>query len=243
MTTFPVSFFSRLAGSTMPLSLLVIDDDRRLQSLLSEYLAENDVLTESAHDGPSGLLALGRGSFDAVILDIMMPGPSGLEVLRKLRETSAVPVIMLTAKGDETDRVVGLELGADDYLSKPFSPRELLARVRAVLRRGKAAELGGFARIGDVEIDRGKRQVKVAGQPVDLTALEFDLLAVLVDRPGRVIGRTMLWELAGRGDTIVSDRALDVHISHLRKKLREDERESRLIVTVRGVGYMLASSS
>jgi DNA-binding response OmpR family regulator len=241
MTTFPVSFFARLAHPAMPLSLLVVDDDRRLQALLSEYLAENDVLTESAHDGPSGLLALARGSFDAVILDIMMPGPSGLEVLRKVRESSAVPVIMLTAKGDETDRVVGLELGADDYLAKPFSPRELLARVRAVLRRGKAAELGGFARFGDVEIDRTRRQVKVGGSPVDLTALEFDLLAVLVDRPGRVIGRTTLWELAGRGDTTVSERALDVHISHLRKKLREDERESRLIVTVRGVGYMLAA--
>jgi len=240
---FGVSFFERLAQPLMPLSLLVIDDDRRLQALLSEYLAENDVLTESAHDGPTGLLALGRGTFDAVVLDIMMPGPSGLEVLRKLRETSAVPVIMLTAKGDETDRVVGLELGADDYLSKPFSPRELLARVRAVLRRGRAAELGGFSRVGDVELDRTRRQVKVAGTPIELTALEFDLLAVLVDRPGRVIGRTTLWELAGRGDTTVSERALDVHISHLRKKLREDERESRLIVTVRGVGYMLAAGS
>jgi two-component system, OmpR family, response regulator len=227
----------------MPLHVLLIDDDQRLRRLLGEYLAENDVLAEGADDGPSGLSMLANGSYDAVVLDIMMPGMNGLAVLQKLRESSAIPVLMLTAKGDETDRVVGLELGADDYLSKPFSPRELLARLRAVLRRGKAGALGAWQRIGDVEVALDTRQVRVSGEPVELTALEFDLLAALLQRPGRVISRNTLWELVGRGDTVVSDRALDVHISHLRKKLRDQQRVPRLLQTVRGLGYMLTQQA
>lgn len=222
----------------MPIRLLLIDDDARLRSLLRDYLAGSEVAADEAADGSIGLQMIRTGSYDAIVLDIMMPGMSGIDVLRKLRQTSEVPVLMLTAKGDETDRVVGLELGADDYLSKPFSPRELLARVRAVLRRGRAQPLGQWQKVDDVEFSRETRQVRVAGDPVELTALEFELLIALYDRKGRVLSREALWELVGRGDTVVSERALDVHLSHLRRKLRDHEREPRLIQTVRGVGYL-----
>jgi DNA-binding response OmpR family regulator len=223
----------------MPLRVLIIDDDRRLFELLSSFLEQNDVVCTGAGDGQSGLSQLSQGAFDAVFLDVMMPGQDGLSVLRRLRERSSIPVIMLTAKGDETDRVVGLELGADDYLSKPFSPRELLARLRAVLRRGQAGPLGQRLKIDDVEVDVTARRVSVAGQSVDLTGVEFDLLVALASRPGRVVPRVALLELAGRDDVAVGERAVDVHISHLRKKLGDQERPQKLIQTVRGVGYVL----
>jgi two-component system, OmpR family, response regulator len=226
----------------MPLRVLIIDDDRRLYELLAAYLRENDVLSEHAADGPAGLAALPSGGFDSVILDIMMPGMDGLSVLRKIREGSGIPVLMLTAKGDETDRVVGLELGADDYLTKPFSPRELLARIKAVLRRGQANEVGSWLKIADVELHRQSREVKVRGERVELTGLEFDFLAALMERPGRVVSRAALLDHAGRMDTLVNDRAVDVHISHLRRKLHDQERQPRLIQTVRGVGYVLGRS-
>lgn len=227
----------------MALRVLLIDDDVRLRDLLTEYLSQNDVITETAGDGATGLALQRRSDFDAVILDIMMPGMDGLSVLRRLRESSAVPVIMLTAKGDEADRVVGLELGADDYLSKPFSPRELLARIRAVLRRGRSAKLGATLRVADVELSVESRLVRARGQAVELTGIEFELLRVLLERPGRVLSRGTLWTLAGRDDAAVGERAVDVHISHLRKKLLDHERTPRLIQTVRGVGYVLGSSS
>lgn len=223
----------------MPLRILIVDDDRRLFELLSEYLAQNDVLSAYAGDGAQCLAALPSGGFDAVILDIMMPGLDGLSVLRRIREKSGIPVLMLTAKGDETDRVVGLELGADDYLCKPFSPRELLARIKAVLRRGLPQEVGSWLKVADVEIHRSSREVKVAGARIELTGLEFDLLLALMERPGRVVSRTALLDHAGRSDTLVGDRAVDVHISHLRKKLFDHRRIPRLIQTVRGVGYVL----
>lgn len=226
----------------MTLRVLLIDDDVRLRQLLAEYLAQNDVLSESAEDGRMGLALERQGDFDAVILDIMMPGMDGLSVLRKLREASPVPVIMLTAKGDEADRVVGLELGADDYLSKPFSPRELLARIRAVLRRGRGSELATVLRVADIELKADSRQVRAGKQTVELTGIEFDLLRVLMERPGRVISRESLWSLAGRDDTAVSERAVDVHISHLRRKLFDHERSPRLIQTVRGVGYVFGGT-
>jgi len=182
---------------------------------------------------------LGQGAFDAVFLDVMMPGQDGLSVLRKIRERSAIPVIMLTAKGDETDRVVGLELGADDYLAKPFSPRELLARLRAVLRRGQTGVLGQRLKVDDLEVDVTARRVTLGGSNVELTGVEFDLLVALLRRPGRVVPRSALLELAGRDDVTVGERAVDVHISHLRKKLNDQGRERRLIQTVRGMGYVL----
>jgi len=222
----------------MALHVLIVDDDTRLFELLDSYLGQNDVTARSAPDGQTALRLLAQHSVDAVLLDVMMPGMDGLNVLRKIRETSQVPVIMLTAKGDETDRVVGLELGADDYLPKPFSPRELLARLRAVVRRTQAhGERRQFV-VSGVRVDLESRRVERDGRSLDLTGLEFDLLVALMQRAGRVVARTSLLELAGRNDVSVSDRAVDVHVSHLRRKLGDDP--PRLICTVRGVGYMFA---
>jgi two-component system, OmpR family, response regulator len=220
------------------LSVLVVDDDERLYELLRAYFEQNGIGSVHASDGRRALALLEQGPFDAVLLDIMMPGPDGLSVLGKIREKSRVPVIMLTAKGDETDRVVGLELGADDYLTKPFSPRELLARLKAVLRRMQPGFEQERLSVGPVLLELGSRRVSVSGRDVELTGLEFDLLAALMRRPGQVVPRSRLLELAGRGDTLVSDRAVDVHISHLRKKLGDDP--PQLIKTVRGVGYVIS---
>ena len=232
---------SLLDSGRVALRVLCIDDDVRLFDLLASYLGENGVHLEHAADGRKGLAALERGVFDAVLLDVMMPGIDGLEVCRRIREKSRIPVIMLTARGDETDRVVGLELGADDYVPKPFSPRELLARLRAVLRRTAAGGGEPPLVVGNVSVDLGAREVRVGGgAAVELTALEFDLLVALARRPGRVVPREVLLEEAGRGDVTVSDRTVDVHVSHLRRKLGDDPRAPRLIKTVRGVGYVLA---
>jgi two-component system, OmpR family, response regulator len=223
--------------------VLIIDDDARLFELLSGYLSENGVDSTHAPDGPRGLGELDRNGYDAVLLDVMMPGLDGLQVLRRIRERHRVPVIMLTAKGDETDRVVGLELGADDYLPKPFSPRELLARVRAVLRRANPDTLDDKLSAPGLVVDVPGRSVQADGQSVDLTGLEFDLLVALMRRAGRVVPRTSLLEEAGRTDVTVSERTIDVHISHLRKKIGDKNREPPLIRTVRGVGYVFAKET
>ncbi|WP_394829894.1 response regulator transcription factor [Pendulispora albinea] len=224
----------------MPTRVLLIDDDVRLYELLASYLEQNGFTVTAVSDGPQGLAALAAGTFDAVLLDVMMPGMDGLEVLRRIREKNRIPVLMLTAKGDETDRVVGLEIGADDYVPKPFSPRELLARLRAVLRRAAPDCIDHRIRVGDVAIEVGSRQVTFAGKPVELTGVEFDILLALARRPGRVVAREALLAEAGRGDVTVGDRTVDVHISHLRQKLGDDPKSPRLIKTVRGVGYVLA---
>jgi DNA-binding response OmpR family regulator len=225
----------------MSVRVLLIDDDRRLQELLKAFLEQNGVSVVGAPDGTRGLQLLDAGSFDAVLVDVMMPGIDGLEVVRRIRAKSGtVPVLMLTARGDETDRVVGLEIGADDYIAKPFSPRELLARVRAVLRRSKPETLAERLAVGDVVADVGARQVQVGGQPVELTGIEFDILVALMRRPGRVVPRDALLSEAGRSDVVVGERTVDVHISHLRSKLGDDPRAPRRIKTVRGVGYVLA---
>jgi len=221
----------------MSLRVLLIDDDTRLHELLKLYLEQNGVHLTCAPDGPRGLALLESNVFDAVLLDVMMPGMDGLEVCKRIRARSNVPVLMLTAKGDETDRVVGLELGADDYLPKPFGPRELLARLRAVLRRAKPEVVSERLSLGELRVDVGTREVQVAGRLADLTALEFDLLVALKRRPGRVISRDALLAEAGRTDVVVGERTVDVHISHLRQKLGDDP--PRLIKTVRGVGYVL----
>jgi DNA-binding response OmpR family regulator len=223
--------------------VLIIDDDARLFELLSGYLSENGVDSTHASDGPRGLAELERNGYDAVLLDVMMPGLDGLEVLRRIRERHRIPVIMLTAKGDETDRVVGLELGADDYLPKPFSPRELLARVRAVLRRANPETLDDKLSAPGLVVDVPARSVQAGGQAVDLTGLEFDLLVALMRRAGRVVPRASLLEEAGRTDVTVSERTIDVHISHLRKKIGDKNREPPLIRTVRGVGYVFAKET
>jgi DNA-binding response OmpR family regulator len=224
----------------MSARVLLIDDDRRLQELLTSYLGQNGVQVTCAPDGARGLAALDAGGFDAVLLDLMMPGMDGLEVCRRIRGKSTVPILMLTAKGDEADRVVGLELGADDYVAKPFSPRELLARLRAVLRRANPTPLSERLSAADITIDLGTREVLLAGTRVELTGLEFDLLVALVRRAGRVVPRDALLHEAGRGDVIVGERTVDVHISHLRQKLGDDPRNPRRIKTVRGVGYVLS---
>ncbi|MCU0686602.1 MAG: response regulator transcription factor [Polyangiaceae bacterium] len=223
--------------------VLLIDDDVRLHELLAAYLSQNGYTVTVAPDGARGLSLLERGHFDAVLLDVMMPGLDGLEVCQRIRKSSRVPVLMLTARGDETDRVVGLELGADDYIAKPFSPRELLARLRAVLRRARPEGAGERLSVGEIVIDVPSREVRLGGEAVDLTGLEFDILLALARRPGRVVPREALLAQAGRTDVTVGERTVDVHISHLRQKLRDDPRLPRLIKTVRGVGYVLAKDT
>lgn len=223
----------------MPTRALLIDDDSRLAELLATYLAPHDVLLQHAPDGARGLRAVAAGGVDIVLLDVMMPGLDGLDVLRRLRKESAVPVVMLTARGDEADRVVGLELGADDYLAKPVYPRELLARIRAVLRRTSPRDADRRLVVGDLEIDPAGRTAHIGGRLLGLTALEFDLLRALAERAGRVVPRDALWEAAGRGDTVVNERTVDVHVSHLRAKLGDDARDPARLKTIRGAGYLL----
>jgi DNA-binding response OmpR family regulator len=192
-----------------------------------------------APDGQRGLAALDNEPFDVVLLDVMMPGLDGLEVCRRIRAKSRVPILMLTAKGDETDRVVGLELGADDYIAKPFGPRELVARLRAVLRRVNPGVDAELVTINEISIDVPAHKVRVDGREIELTGIEFDILLALARRAGRVVARDALLSEAGRGDVTVSDRTVDVHISHLRQKLGDDPRSPKKIKTIRGVGYVL----
>ena len=224
--------------------VLVIDDDRGLRDLLAEYLAGRGLKVDTAPDGKEGIRRIRAGNFDLVVLDIMMPGPDGLETTRQIRAFSSVPIIMLTARGDEMDRIVGLELGADDYLSKPFNPRELLARIQAVLRRTpRTAQESSILHAGPVSIDTDRRSTTLNGEALDLTTTEFEILRILVANAGRVIPRERLMEMA-RGEAWAAfDRSVDVHISHLRKKLGEDSKRPQLIKTIRGVGYSFAASA
>lgn len=222
----------------MATRVLLIDDDTRMYELLAQYLGQNGITVAHAPDGGRGLAALEANAYDAVLLDVMMPGMDGLEVCKRIRAKRQIPILMLTARGDETDRVVGLELGADDYLAKPFSPRELLARLRAVLRRAQPTAVADRLESSGISIDVAGRDVRVNGKAVELTGLEFDLLVALVRRAGRVIPRDALLGEAGRSDTVVGERTVDVHISHLRQKLGDEG--GKLIKTVRGVGYVFA---
>jgi two-component system, OmpR family, phosphate regulon response regulator OmpR len=227
----------------MPTAVLLIDDDARLGALMTEYLGKHEVEVTVAADGPRGLAALRKGGVDVVLLDVMLPGADGFEVCRQIRADpalGAIPVIMLTARGDDVDKIVGLELGADDYLAKPFNPRELLARIRAVLRRGRVATPARARfRVGALEIDFDAREVTVDGERRVLTYQEFELLAVLARAAGRVLSREQILG-ALKGQAYESfDRSIDVHVSNLRAKLEHDPRQPRYIKTVRGVGYML----
>ncbi len=224
----------------MGIRVLLIDDDQRLVELLASYLEQNGIALTGASDGARGLAAMDTAVFDAVLLDVMMPGLTGLEVCKRIRQKSRIPIIMLTAKGDETDRVVGLEIGADDYVAKPFSPRELLARIRALLRRASPDVVAERIQIASIEIDVPSREVRVLGKTAELTGIEFDILLALARRAGRVVPREALLVDAGRSDVVVGERTVDVHISHLRQKLGDDPRLPKLIKTVRGVGYVLA---
>jgi len=220
--------------------VLIVDDDTELAALLDRQLALDGFETAGAADGPSGLDEALSGRYDAVILDVMLPGMDGFEVLRRLRASSSVPVLMLTARGEDVDRIVGLEMGADDYLPKPFNPRELVARLRAILRRAGGGSAGpeDVLGVGDLTIDPGARSVTCGDEPVELTGVEFSLLEVLVRRAGQVVGRDELTrEVLGRRPSPF-DRALDVHVSALRRKLGPLPGGGERIKTVRGVGYL-----
>lgn len=219
--------------------LLVIDDDVELVALLREYLEGEGFAVAAAHDGEAGLRAAAEAAPDLVVLDVMLPKLGGFDVLRRLRERTSLPVVMLSARGEEVDRVVGLELGADDYLPKPFSPRELVARIRAVLRRGQArGSPPDVLAVGDLELDRGTRVVRVAGHEVDLTGTEFSILELLVRDAGKIVRRDLVYrEVLGRRAASY-ERALDVHVSNLRRKLGPASDGGERIKTVRGLGYL-----
>ncbi len=230
------------AGKTR---LLVIDDDRKLCRLIRDYLEPMGYEVESAHTGPDGLEQALAAQYQAILLDVMLPGMDGFEVLKQLRRTSDVPVLMLTARGEESDRIVGLEIGADDYLPKTFSTRELLARLRAVTRRATRTVPGAQPE-GEPEIVVGKLRINAAtrvalldDQPLTLTPVEFDLLAALARARGRIKSREQLLEEIRDRNYDVFDRSIDVHISTLRRKLGDDPKEPRFIRTARSVGYML----
>jgi two-component system response regulator CpxR len=216
--------------------ILLIDDDVELCSLLAEFLKREGFDMEHEHDGNRGLDRALHGGFDLVILDVMLPGLDGFEILRRLRRESQIPVLMLTARGEDVDRIVGLELGADDYLPKPFNPRELAARVRAILRRLEARSTASAGRleVNGVVLDPASREVSANGRRVELTTFEFDILEMLMRAAGRVLSRDDLMESMYNRKATPFDRSIDMHISHLRKKL---ETGQPLIKTIRGVGY------
>ena len=221
--------------------LLVVDDDRKLCALIRDYLEPMGWNVSMRHTGTEGLAEAAAGEYEAVILDVMMPGMDGFEVLRELRKTSNVPVLMLTGMGDEADRIVGLELGADDYLPKTFSSRELLARLRAVTRRAILAEPAGKESVdlvaGKLRVSEATHTAILRDAPLDLTALEFAILVSLMKAKGRVKSREALLEEVSERRFDVFDRSIDVHISQLRKKLGDDAKNPQFIVTVRSVGY------
>ena len=223
--------------------ILMIEDDERLAAMVGEYLGEAGFRVSRRGSAEEGLKSLGQENFDALILDVMLPGIDGFEACRRVRATSDIPILMLTARGDPTDRVVGLELGADDYLPKPFVPRELLARVRAILRRRKSApDRAGPLRFGQLEIDRDARQVRVAGGERALTSYQFALLLSMAERAGRVLSREQLLDLMKGEPLEAFDRSIDVHISRIRAAIEDDPKQPRRIITVRGAGYVFARS-
>jgi DNA-binding response OmpR family regulator len=222
--------------------ILLVDDEQAVQTLLTYPLRKDGYDVVPATTGQEALERFREGSFDLVVLDVMLPQLDGFEVCKALRARSAVPIIMLTAKAEEFDKVLGLELGADDYITKPFSMREFRSRVKAVLRRADLRRDGDESsdapiEFGDLRMDFAKRHVEVRGEPVKLTYVEFEILAILARHPGRVFSRTMLLERLW-GDAAYRDpRTIDVHIRHLREKIERDPKEPELIFTVRGVGY------
>ncbi len=218
-----------------------MDDDAELCGLLREFLQREGFTVSCEHEGNRGLARALEPGVDLVVLDVMLPGIDGFEILRRLRSQSKVPVIMLTARGEDVDRIVGLELGADDYLPKPFNPRELAARIRAILRRYEShpADTNGRLEVNGILLDPGTREVLAAGKRVELTTFEFDILEMLMRSAGRVLSRDALMEKFFNRKATPYDRSIDMHISHLRKKL---EAGDSLIKTIRGVGYQFSRS-
>jgi two-component system phosphate regulon response regulator OmpR len=228
--------------------VLIVDDDERLAEMLGSYLRPRGYEVEHRADGRSGLAAALNAQVDVMVLDVMLPDLDGLEVLKRLRAAGAVlPVLMLTARGEDTDRIVGLELGADDYLPKPFNPRELVARLSAILRRGRAfgvnPEAADVLRFGRLEIDRAAREARIDGKPCLITSHQFALLNVLAERAGRVQSRDQLMQALRGEDLEEFDRSIDVHISRIRAAIEEDPRHPRRIRTVRSVGYVFVPLS
>jgi len=221
--------------------ILLVDDDAELCALLTEFLRREGFTVDCAHEGNQGLEMALRPGVDLVVLDVMLPGIDGFEILKRFRQKSKVPVMMLTARGEDVDRIVGLELGADDYLPKPFNPKELVARIRAILRRyaPRPAAPSNRVEVNGVMVDPGTREVFSNGKPVDLTTFEFDILELLLRSAGHVLSRDALMENFYSRKATPFDRSLDMHISHLRKKL---ENGDALIKTIRGVGYQFAQS-
>ena len=220
--------------------LLVVEDDTRLAEMLHEYLGEAGFRVVIAGDGARALAQLAASAYDAIVLDLTLPDMDGLDLCRQLRVHTDTPVLMLTARGDATDRIVGLELGADDYLPKPFQPRELLARLRAILRRRGGAGLERPLRFGRLEIDRGGRVVRVDGEPREITGYQFNLLVALAENAGRVLSRDTLLDLVKGEQLEAFDRSIDVHVSRIRAAIEDDPKAPRRIITVRGAGYVFA---
>ena len=224
--------------------LLMIEDDRDLAEMVATYLGRAGMTLDRLESAEEGLAAALRGGYDAVVLDLMLPDGDGLELCRSIRARSDVPILMLTARGEEADRIVGLEIGADDYLPKPFNPRELLARLRAILRRRAGEDSGGRAagneslRFGRLAIDRAARRVLVDGEERPLTGHQFDLLCALAESAGRVLSREQLMDRVRGAALEAFDRSIDVHISRIRAAIEDDPKKPRRIVTLRGAGYL-----
>jgi two-component system phosphate regulon response regulator OmpR len=224
----------------MDKKILLIEDDARLAGMVRDYLGNSGFEVTIAGTGSQGLSLQQSGGFGAVILDLMLPDMDGLEVCRNIRARDGIPVLILTAKGDPMDRVVGLELGADDYLPKPFEPRELLARLNAILRRGKAGRSAGILRFGRLEVDPQAMEARIDGRKCSLTAHQFKLLEVMANAAGRVLSRDYLMDRLKGENLEAFDRSIDVHVSRIRAEIEDDPKHPRRVITVRGAGYVFA---
>ena len=222
--------------------ILLIEDDARLAEMVRDYLGEAGFRVSRAANGAAGLAMHGQEPFDAIVLDLMLPDMDGLKVCSQIRARAATPILMLTARGDAMDRVVGLEMGADDYLPKPFEPRELLARLKAILRRSKGERKGQALRFGRLEIDADAREVRLDGEARSLTGYQFELLLALAEHAGRVMSRDSLMDILKAEPLEAFDRSIDVHISRIRAAIEDDPKKPRRIITVRGAGYVFAKA-
>ena len=221
----------------MPPTILIADDDTELCELLREYLGLEGFEVRLAFDGEQALAESRRPGLDAMVLDIMMPRMNGIDVLRKLRKESELPVIMLTARGDDLDRIIGLELGADDYLAKPANPRELLARIRAILRRSNTQSTVAVLEVGDLVLNQARRELHRDGLLIDLTSTEFSILQLLLQRSGEIVEKKDLYLAALGREPVAYDRSIDMHVSNLRRKLGQAMDATERIETIRGIGY------
>jgi two-component system phosphate regulon response regulator OmpR len=222
--------------------ILLVEDDPRLARMVEDYLREGGFSVMHAASGKGGVEMAQRTSFDAIILDLMLPDIDGLEVCRQIRTQARTPILMLTARGDALDRIIGLEMGADDYLPKPFEPRELLARLRAVLRRSQAAPAANILRFGRLEVDKDAREVRIDGAHRPLTAYQYEIMLAMAERAGRVLSREALFDIL-KGESIEAfDRSIDVHISRIRSAIEDNPKRPRRVLTVRGAGYVFAKA-